>query len=182
MRGASKPGRPRSSRRRAATRHRARVHLCRQGVRARAHAPAGDEPRARGAPAALRAHGSRSSSRWRHERGRRRRAQTRGGWRCLLPDQFSNPANPAAHEASTGPELFEQLDGKIDVLVCGVGTGGTITGTGRYLKARLPKLHIVAGGAGVVASAVGGKADRTASRASALGSSRRCSSASSSTR
>ncbi len=63
---------------------------------------------------------------------------------AFLPDQFSNPANPAAHEASTGPELFEQLDGKIDVLVCGVGTGGTITGTGRYLKARLPELHIVA--------------------------------------
>ena len=63
---------------------------------------------------------------------------------AFLPDQFSNPANPAAHEATTGPELFEQLDGKIDVLVCGVGTGGTITGTGRYLKARLPNLHIVA--------------------------------------
>jgi cysteine synthase A len=63
---------------------------------------------------------------------------------AFLPDQFSNPANPAAHEASTGPELYEQLDEKIDVLVCGVGTGGTITGTGRYLKARLPKLQIVA--------------------------------------
>ncbi len=63
---------------------------------------------------------------------------------AFLPDQFSNPANPAAHEATTGPELFEQLDGKIDVLVCGVGTGGTITGTGRYLKARLPKLEVVA--------------------------------------
>lgn len=63
---------------------------------------------------------------------------------AFLPDQFSNPANPAAHEATTGPELFEQLDGKIDVLVCGVGTGGTITGTGRYLKSRLPKLQIVA--------------------------------------
>ncbi|MEN0012949.1 MAG: cysteine synthase A [Solirubrobacteraceae bacterium] len=62
----------------------------------------------------------------------------------FLPDQFSNPANPAAHEATTGPELFEQLDEKIDVLVCGVGTGGTITGTGRFLKARLPKLQIVA--------------------------------------
>ncbi len=66
------------------------------------------------------------------------------GGDAFLPDQFSNPANPAAHEASTGPELFEQLDGKIDVLVCGVGTGGTITGTGRYLKARLPNLHVVA--------------------------------------
>ncbi len=63
---------------------------------------------------------------------------------AFLPDQFSNPANPAAHEATTGPELYEQLDGQIDILVCGVGTGGTITGTGRYLKARLPKLQIVA--------------------------------------
>lgn len=63
---------------------------------------------------------------------------------AFLPDQFSNPANPAAHEATTGPELFEQLGGKIDVLVCGVGTGGTITGTGRYLKARLPNLQVIA--------------------------------------
>ncbi|MBJ7472890.1 MAG: cysteine synthase A [Solirubrobacteraceae bacterium] len=67
-----------------------------------------------------------------------------GSGDVFLPDQFSNPANPAAHEATTGPELFEQLDGKIDVLVCGVGTGGTITGTGRYLKSRLPKLQVVA--------------------------------------
>jgi len=66
------------------------------------------------------------------------------GGDAFLPDQFSNPANPAAHEATTGPELFEQLDGKIDVLVCGVGTGGTITGTGRYLKARLPNIQVVA--------------------------------------
>jgi len=62
----------------------------------------------------------------------------------FLPDQFSNPANPAAHEATTGPEIFEQLDGKIDALVCGVGTGGTITGAGRFLKSRLPKIKIVA--------------------------------------
>jgi cysteine synthase A len=61
-----------------------------------------------------------------------------------LPDQFSNPANPAAHEATTGPELFGQLDEKIDALVCGVGTGGTITGAGRFLKSRLPKLEIIA--------------------------------------
>lgn len=67
-----------------------------------------------------------------------------GDGNAFLPDQFSNPANPGAHEATTGPELFEQLGGKIDALVCGVGTGGTITGTGRYLKARLPHLHIVA--------------------------------------
>ncbi len=63
---------------------------------------------------------------------------------AFLPDQFSNPANPAIHEATTGPELYEQLDEKIDVLVCGVGTGGTLTGSARFLKSRLPKLHVVA--------------------------------------
>ena len=62
----------------------------------------------------------------------------------FLPDQFSNPANPAAHRASTGPEIWEALEGKVDVLVAGVGTGGTITGTGEYLKERNPKLHVVA--------------------------------------
>ncbi len=71
------------------------------------------------------------------------RALTESG-DAFMPDQFSNPANPAAHEATTGPELFEQLDGEIDVLVCGVGTGGTLTGTARYLKARLPNLRVVA--------------------------------------
>ena len=62
----------------------------------------------------------------------------------FLPDQFSNPANPEAHRQSTGPELWEALDGKVDVLVAGVGTGGTITGTGEYLKSRNPKLYVVA--------------------------------------
>jgi cysteine synthase A len=61
-----------------------------------------------------------------------------------LPDQFSNLANPAAHERTTGPELWEQLDGRVDCLVAGVGTGGTITGAGRFLKARNPDCHIVA--------------------------------------
>jgi cysteine synthase len=60
-----------------------------------------------------------------------------------LPDQFTNPANPDAHFRSTGPELWEDLDGKIDVLVAGVGTGGTITGAGGYLKGRNPKLRVV---------------------------------------
>ncbi|HET9072945.1 MAG TPA: cysteine synthase A [Solirubrobacteraceae bacterium] len=62
----------------------------------------------------------------------------------FLPDQFANPANPAAHRASTGPEIWEALDHRVDVLVAGVGTGGTITGTGEFLKERNPRLHVVA--------------------------------------
>ena len=57
----------------------------------------------------------------------------------FLPDQFSNPANPEAHRRTTGPEMWDALDGDIDVLVCGVGTGGTITGAGEVLKARNPE-------------------------------------------
>jgi len=62
----------------------------------------------------------------------------------FLPDQFSNPANPAAHREHTGPEILRQLGGEVDVLVAGVGTGGTITGAGEALKAANPKVHIVA--------------------------------------
>jgi cysteine synthase A len=62
----------------------------------------------------------------------------------FLPDQFSNPANPEAHRQSTGPEIWSALEGRVDVLVAGVGTGGTITGTGEYLKERNPKLYVVA--------------------------------------
>ncbi|HMD56249.1 MAG TPA: cysteine synthase A [Solirubrobacteraceae bacterium] len=63
----------------------------------------------------------------------------------FLPDQFSNPANPEAHRRSTGPEIALALDGRVDVLVAGVGTGGTITGVGEYLRGRVnPKLRIVA--------------------------------------
>jgi cysteine synthase len=62
----------------------------------------------------------------------------------FLPDQFSNPANPEAHRRATGPEIEGALDGRVDVLVAGVGTGGTITGVGEYLRERNPHLHVVA--------------------------------------
>jgi cysteine synthase A len=62
----------------------------------------------------------------------------------FLPDQFSNPANPEAHRRTTGPEIERALEGRIDVLVAGVGTGGTITGTGEYLRERNPDLRVVA--------------------------------------
>ncbi len=62
----------------------------------------------------------------------------------FLPDQFSNPANPAIHRRTTGPEIERALDGRVDVLVAGVGTGGTITGAGGYLRERNPDLRIVA--------------------------------------
>ena len=63
---------------------------------------------------------------------------------AFVPSQFTNAYNPAAHEESTGPEIWEDTEGRVDLFIAGVGTGGTITGTGRYLKAQNPDIRLVA--------------------------------------
>ena len=68
-------------------------------------------------------------------------AEIPGGF---IPGQFVNPANPAIHKATTGPEIWNDTDGQVDVFVAGVGTGGTVTGTGEYLKAQKPDIRVVA--------------------------------------
>ena len=89
------------------------------------------------------------------EKARELASQIPNSW---IPDQFSNPANPAAHAAATGPEIWEATQGQVDIFVAGVGTGGTLTGVGSYLKQQNPKLQVVAVEPAASALLSGGKA------------------------
>ena len=75
------------------------------------------------------------------EKARELAAAIDGSW---IPDQFANPANADAHFKTTGPEIWEDTDGEVDIFVAGVGTGGTVTGTGRYLRSQKPDIQIIA--------------------------------------
>ncbi|MBW1749929.1 MAG: cysteine synthase A [Deltaproteobacteria bacterium] len=68
-------------------------------------------------------------------------AETENSW---MPNQFTNPANPAVHRRTTGPEIWQHTDGEVDIFIAGVGTGGTITGAGGFLKERKPQMQVVA--------------------------------------
>lgn len=75
------------------------------------------------------------------EKAKERAASIPGSF---IPEQFDNPANPAIHEKTTGPEIYRDTDGDVDFLVAGVGTGGTLSGTGRYLKSQKPEIKVIA--------------------------------------
>ena len=94
--------------------------------------------------------------------------------RYFIPQQFKNPANPEIHRKTTAEEIWRDTDGKVDILVAGIGTGGTITGVGEVLKARKPSFQVIAVEPDASRSSRAGRRARTPSRASAPALSRRC--------